>query len=142
MLVSKLTLPLLGPEGIIKKTTKVYIATATISEQGFAYIFGPNRLHPTATCQMITGLHLLTPPTLLREILNRYSSTITLKIYRNNFFHPKVYIFDLDDGTCKAFVGSGNFSEGGFHKHEELFYVVSEPNECDKLKRWFQDYFQ
>lgn len=141
MIVRKLTVPLLGASKIIQNTSKAYIATAAISEEGFNYIFGPNRLPKEAKCEIVTGLHLPSPPSLLRRVLNEFPKTIDLRIYHENFFHPKVYLFELKDGQKVGFVGSGNFSHGGFSGHEELFIQIDSPAEFDALKEWFDSYF-
>lgn len=141
MLIRKLTVPLLGSNKIVQKTSKAYIATAAISEEGFNYIFGQNRLPQSAGCKIITGLHLPTPPSLLRRILNDFSKVINLRIYSENFFHPKVYLFELNDGAKIGFVGSGNFSHGGFSGHEELFIQIDNEDEFNNLKEWFESYY-
>jgi HKD family nuclease len=141
MIIRKLTVPLLGSNKIIQKTAKAFIATAAISNEGFDYIFGPNRLPENAHCKIVTGLHLPSPPSILRRILNDFSKSIELRIYNENFFHPKVYLFELKDGKKIGFVGSGNFSHGGFSGHEELFVQIDSSDEFDTLKEWFDSYF-
>ena len=68
------------------------------------------------------------------EILNKIGQ---LRIVgdRNPMFHPKVYIFR---GTRRsvAWIGSANFTRGGFERNEE---IVFETEDCNSASDWFEE---
>jgi hypothetical protein len=44
--------------------------------------------------------------------------------FMNGYFHPKVYLFEREDGTSTAYVGSANFTRQGVSKHIESGLIV------------------
>lgn len=139
MLVKKLTVPFIK-EDILKNAMSCSIASAAISERGFDFII--SRLNGSCKCRIITGLDLPTPPKLLWEILGKAGDKLCFKVFTDNFFHPKVYIFELKDKSKVAFIGSGNFTMGGLQENEEVFYKIILPKEIENLKLWFDEYFE
>jgi hypothetical protein len=137
MIVKKLTVPFVN-EHILKNSTKCWLASATISEAGFNFV--NDRLPKACERKLLTGLHLPTPPKLLRQILEQDKALIEMKIFSENFFHPKVYIFDTQTESY-GFIGSGNFTIGGFSKNEELAYMIQDAKQVQDLKDWFEGYF-
>lgn len=137
MIIKKLTVPFVN-ENILRNTTTCWLASATISEAGFNFI--NDRLPKTCRRELLTGLHLPTSPKLLRRILAEDKDKIELKIFSKNFFHPKVYIFETTTGSY-GFVGSGNFTMGGFANNEELAYMMQDAGKVEELKTWFAEYF-
>lgn len=49
-------------------------------------------------------------------------------------FHPKVFVFHKEDGKSLAWVGSANFTGGGFGHNEE---VVLETSMTKRIAEWF-----
>jgi len=78
----------------------------------------------------------------LRKILVDYKDQVTLKVYTKNFFHRKVYVFDLPYRKRIAFIGSGNFTMGGFQKNEELSFQIDIEKVVEEIKSWFNKYFE
>jgi PLD-like domain len=139
MLIRKLTVPLINEE-ILKKAVSCSIASGAISEPGFDFII--SRISKNCTCRVLTGLDLPTSPKVLWKAFEELPERMQFKIFTSNFFHPKVYIFQLPDNKKVAFLGSGNFTMGGFKNNEELFYKLINPVEIETLTNWFDDYFQ
>ncbi len=135
MLIQKLTVPFIK-ESLLQRTVHCRIASAAISDAGFQFIV--SRLSSSCRIEIITGLDLPTSPEVLKAALA--SDRMTMKIFTNNFFHPKVYLFSLNDGAKKAFIGSGNFTLGGFQKNEELSYMISSEADVQGIDEWFTKY--
>lgn len=140
MIVKKLLAPFLNKGGILSVAEHCYIATASISEPGFEMLM--SKLSKKCKVDIVTGLDLPTDPKVLRKILTDYKDRVTLKVYTRNFFHPKVYAFDLPYRKQIAFIGSGNFTMGGFQKNEELSYQINTEKEVEEVKSWFNNYFE
>ena len=96
----------------------------------------------TAWATSNAGLHALqidrVPPLRIRAVvgLSGHSTDpatlVTLAgigelrtIDESRLFHPKVYVFHGKDKSV-AWVGSANFTSGGFGKNEELLFETSE----------------
>jgi len=137
MIVPKLTVPLIN-DAILANCINCWIATGGISLNGFSFIFG--RLTQLAHCQLLTGLDLPTDPRVLHNVNQNLSEKIEMRIFCEGFFHAKVYIFECRSFSV-AYVGSGNFTMGGFNGNEELFYKVTDYSEIEELKAWFRRYF-
>lgn len=89
--------------------------------------------------RVVTGVDLPTPLEVLRELKSRYKKKA--RIYAEAFFHPKVYIFKLKNNELVAYIGSGNFTEGGLFNNIEVFYKVEDQNECNNLLDWFENVY-
>lgn len=139
MIVKKLLAPFLNSK-ILQQAEYCYIASAAISEPGFDMLM--SKLSNTCKVDIVTGLDLPTNPKVLRKILADYKDQVTLRVYTRNFFHPKVYAFDLPYRKRIAFIGSGNFTMGGFQKNEELSYQIDTEKEVEEIKSWFNKYFE
>ena len=57
-------------------------------------------------------------------------------VNENRLFHPKVYLFRLREGDQLAWVGSANFTGGGFENNEE---VVFETPATQQIADWFDN---
>ena len=81
----------------------------------------------------IVGLwHYVTDPKALRR-LDRLGKLRLAGGGRR--FHPKVYLF-RGHGRSSAWIGSANFTAGGFATNEE---AVFESEDADSVKRWFKN---
>ena len=70
------------------------------------------------------------------EALRRLDRLGKLRLAGNGRrFHPKVYLFRGKSRTV-AWVGSANFTAGGFARNEE---AVFESEDADSVKRWFKN---
>jgi hypothetical protein len=90
---------------------------------------------------LTTGIHMPTPPSVLKKIKQRVEENkMQAGIYIDEYFHPKIYLFKLSD-TWIAFVGSGNFTDGGWYKNKELFIKITDQTACKELKEIYDGWF-
>jgi len=50
---------------------------------------------------------------------------VALKIRTNPFLHSKIYYFEFDNPSFFAFIGSANFSLGGFSSNDETMVEIT-----------------
>lgn len=113
---------------------EIWIATGLISKGGLSYIE-----HLTAQVHILVGIDLPTPPMVLRKLMDWADlGKVKFKVFSNEdtFFHPKLYIWRKGNSR-KAYVGSGNMTNGGWDSNVELFWQVEKDTECQKLINWF-----
>lgn len=69
------------------------------------------------------------------DALGRLNNIGELRLVNNQrfLFHPKVYIFIGNEQSC-AWIGSANFTSGGFESNEEVVYETSY---IDPVIEWF-----
>ena len=119
-------------EPIKRQIKAAYVAVGMITQEKFDYF-----MRGLADCHeitILTGIHMPTPPDILDKIQQLTSlGRIASGLYADNFFHPKLYLFQLNSGWV-AFVGSGNFTNGGWSRNEELFVKVNDQVICRSLK--------
>ncbi|MGI9296621.1 MAG: phospholipase D-like domain-containing protein [Gammaproteobacteria bacterium] len=63
---------------------------------------------------------------------------VRLLIRTQPFLHAKVYQFHFPEGDRAAFVGSANFSMGGFKTNDEIVAFFSQKCENDGIARQFE----
>jgi hypothetical protein len=140
MIVKKLLAPFLNRGGILTTAENCYLASAAVSEPAFDMLM--SKLSKKCKVFIVTGLDLPTSPVVLRKILKEYSDRVTLKIYTRNFFHPKVYAFDLPFRKRIAFIGSADFTMEGLQRNEELSWQIDNDKQVEELKVWFERYYE
>jgi hypothetical protein len=139
MLIKKLAVPLVN-EKILVQAEHCYIATASISSQGFDFI--RSRIPQKTKLDILIGVESLSSPEVLKRILRNYTDRVTMKFFSKNTFHANLYIFDLPYRKSVAFIGSGSLSLEGLKDHEEIFHKISDAKEIEGLKSWFMGYFE
>ena len=90
--------------------------------------------HPSSL-QSIIGIHgNATDP----DALVRLAQLGHLRIADRSspMFHPKVYIFE-GRGALVAWLGSANFTTGGFKSNEETVLEVTGKSDCQAALKWF-----
>lgn len=60
---------------------------------------------------------------------------VNLRIHSGTTLHAKAYQFTFAEGHRAAFVGSSNFSNGGFEKNDEIVAFFSEKCDNDGVAR-------
>ena len=70
--------------------------------------------------------------------LERLNEMGQLRLADDNtsLFHPKVYIF-REPGKSVAWIGSANFTGGGFEKNEEAVFEAEDTKDVDSIVEWF-----
>lgn len=118
----------------LKTAKSAYIASALCSDFALKLLS-----HAPKKCavKIVTGVNLPTPATVLHELRTLYHDNA--RIFKQTFYHPKVYIFQKRDDSYIAYISSGNFTQGGLYDNIELTYEVTDPKECKTLLDWFTD---
>lgn len=133
MIANKITIEF---NKIKESITDAYIAVGMVTDDKFDFFM--RNVSPKANIALITGIHLPTPPKVLQKL--KESNFVRAKAYTRKFFHPKLYLFKTNNDWI-AFVGSGNFTNGGWHENEELFIKITDQIICQKLKEKFDSWF-
>lgn len=91
--------------------------------------------------RLIVGIDMPTPNAALKILLNADANNENLEVryyHDDNFFHPKVYLFEKRNETV-AFVGSANYTERGFTSNSELTLQTKNIADCKQIQKWFND---
>lgn len=123
-------------ENLLSEAIEVNIAVALFSNYAINAL---QNVPENCKLQIVTGVDLPTPIEVLRTLKNKYNKKA--RIYTESFFHPKVYIFRLKNKKLVAYIGSGNFTEGGLLNNIEVFYKVEDEEECNNILDWFENVF-
>lgn len=121
----------------IKNAKSISVAAALTNSYGVDLLSNASK---TCFVRVVAGVNLPTPVDVLCSLRNKYKNNARIWMDKA-FFHPKVYLFVLKDGTKIGFIGSGNFTSGGMKENIEMAYKVTAPSECDELQKWFDDIF-
>ena len=118
----------------IKWATSIDIATAWATANEGLYKLQERSEH--LEIRTIVGLwNNISDPLVLR-ILNRLGELRIVNTKRR--FHPKIYVFRSPKKSV-AWVGSANFTSGGFGSNEELLF---ETQNTRAIKNWFERLWQ
>ena len=139
MIIKKLLVPFIN-EKILANAEHCSIAVAAISEPAFDFLM--SKLPPKCKVDIVTGLDLPTDPNVLSKALEKYPNRVNFRIHTKSAFHSNVYIFDLPFRKMVAFIGSANFTLGGFKDNEELSYKTDTEKGVEEVKTWFRSYFE
>ncbi len=123
---------------ISKRVTKCYIAVGMITDHMFDFTM--RQMDSCEDFRIVCGVHMATTPTVMRKLqAQTESNKIQSGVYTKLFFHAKLYLFQTGNEWA-AFVGSGNFTDGGWQGNEELFVKISNQKSCltllDKFHEW------
>ena len=121
----------------IKNAKSISIAAALINTYGVNLLSIASK---TCLVRLVAGVNLPTPIDVLQALRKKYNKNA--RVWMNkDFFHPKVYLFVLKNGTKIGFIGSGNFTSGGMKENIEMSYKITDVSEYDELQKWFDDIF-
>lgn len=123
-------------ENLLSMSIEVNIAVALCSKYAINAL---QNIPKSCNLRIVTGVDLPVPLDVLRALKNSYKKKA--KIYTESFFHPKVYIFRMKNKSLVAYIGSGNFTEGGLLNNIEVFYKVENQDECNNILGWFDNIF-
>lgn len=121
----------------IQNAKSISVAAALTNSYGVDLLSNASK---TCFVRVVVGVNLPTPVDVLCSLRNKYKNNARIWMDKA-FFHPKVYLFVLKDGTKIGYIGSGNFTSGGMKENIEMAYKVTAPSECDELQKWFDDIF-
>lgn len=123
-------------ENLLSEAIEVNIAVALCSNYAINAL---QNVPKSCKLRIVTGVDLPTSLEVLRTLKIRYKKKA--RVYTESFFHPKVYIFRLKNKEFVAYIGSGNFTEGGLLNNIEVFYKVEDQDECNNISGWFENVF-
>ena len=116
----------------------IWVATAMISNNGWTFI--QKNISKNTEQHFLIGVDLATDPKVFEELLQNLQ--INARVYQTSFtFHPKVYLFQKEDNSFTAFIGSSNTTNWGLEKNVEMNFQVNDQDECRKLLKWFNDLY-
>ena len=121
----------------IKNAKSISVAAALTNSYGVDLLSNASK---TCFVRVVVGVNLPTPVDVLCILRNKYKNNARIWMDKA-FFHPKVYLFVLKDGTKIGYIGSGNFTSGGMKENIEMAYKVTASSEYDELQKWFDDIF-
>lgn len=120
---------------ISKRVTKCYIAVGMITDHMLD--FAIRQMEFCTDCHILCGVHMATTPSVMRKLqVQTNSNKIKSGVYTKRFFHSKLYLFQIGHEWV-AFVGSGNFTDGGWQGNEELFVKITNQKSCTALYEKF-----
>lgn len=64
---------------------------------------------------------------------------ITNRKEGDGIFHPKLYIFYTNSGKKEVFLGSANFTKGGFDENEEILLHLTDAKVVDQCQKYFNE---
>ena len=122
-----------------EEITEAYISVGMITDN--IYDMFMRAVRNAKIISIITGIHMPTSPEVLQKLKDKADrKELYTGIYTKKYFHPKLYLFKLKK-EWKAFVGSGNFTNGGWYGNEELFIIVTNQDICNDLLKWHEQWF-
>jgi hypothetical protein len=140
MVGKKLSKELLGGDKILKNAKEVYIASASISLDALDLFL--RNIDPNVKIHFLIGIHLASQYSAFEKLVEGHEQgKWAFKVFVDNFFHPKLYLLQ-GDGFTRGFVGSGNFTLGGWFKNEELFHVFEDFETYETYRSWFFEKYE
>lgn len=123
-------------KSFIRKADEICIAVAMLTDYGLQLF---DHRDEDCALEILVGYDLPTQPSALQKLIN---DGIQTKIYdvKNQFFHPKLYLFRIDD-IWTAFLGSGNCTKGGLLNNIELNFKIEDPDAVQELLDWYVTYY-
>ena len=124
---------------MLHSASEVMIATAKMTQHGLDMLL--DKIQDNCKLQLLIGVDMLTPASVLRELMNINKPNWDVKIFTKPklFFHPKIYI--VKGNTDTVFIGSANYTKGGMMTNVELSYKSS-PEQVPEFEAWFGKYFK
>lgn len=124
-------------KNFIRKADEICIAVAMLTDYGLCLFDDRDE---DCALEILVGYDLPTQPSALQKLLD---DAVVTKIYdvKNQFFHPKLYLFRVDQDWT-AFLGSGNCTKGGLRTNIELSLKIEDPDAVQELLDWFETYYK
>jgi len=93
--------------------------------------------------ELVIGYYLPTDPKVFKWLLrNAESNNVIAKVLHGGSkrnFHPKVYMFSDDGKRWRSYVGSGNWTKGGWSNNIEMNIKIESNNTSEDLLEWFEE---
>lgn len=102
---------------LISKYTKYYWAVAWASKDFRA--FDNLEKNKDRIKQLVVGIHFYqTHPTFIETFLTHPNVSFIME--PEGVFHPKIYLFEIDESNWECIIGSNNFTKSAFEKNTEF----------------------
>ncbi len=125
----------------LRSAKNIYIATALINTYGYSII--KENLRGDAVLKLLIGINLPTDAKVLKIAFESESPYHLSRIFNGrDYFHPKVYLMQFNDGTMKGYVGSANTTKGGLSGNVEMNIAVTDQAGCEELLDWFNEMWE
>lgn len=121
---------------IIPKAKSIRIAVALCGQYAVDMLA---KADTNCDVKIVTGIDLPTPVSVLRNLRSLYGDSV--RVWLSGFYHPKVYIIKFRNDELVAYIGSGNFTNGGLKGNVELFYTLTSQKDCMDLWNWYNSKF-
>jgi HKD family nuclease len=121
----------------LKKADEIWVAVALMTKSGLTFI--QENIQKDAKQNYILGVDLPTDPAVLESLYKeQLLKSVSVKMfYKQEFYHPKVYIIKCGNVTT-AFVGSANCTGNGLLSNIEMSFIINDCSSCDELLKWFK----
>jgi len=121
---------------LFRSATQVDIAVAYIKNNGVALLRKPllQFLERRGHIRIVVALDPFgitdgSAVATLYKLLSKYPAQTTMRYYRDNAFHPKLYVFKYDN-KISAIIGSSNLTRAAMESNIEAnFFIEGESNE-------------
>lgn len=123
-------------------TEEIYVASGLISKDGAQKLIvdlKENEVAKWEDVHIIVGIDMPTPAEALKTLKklgDDFHADVKYYAKKENFFHPKVYLFRYSKKYV-AYVGSANYTSAGLGKNIELTSKITNQNDCKKIHKWF-----
>lgn len=124
----------------VRQSKSIDIAVALASDTAVDIL---KKAKKNCKIRFIAGINLPTPCKVLKQLKNSYKNNARIYIseIHSETFHPKVYIFNLSNGSKKVLLGSGNFTDGGLYNNIEASVLIEDKDMIVKVEKWFDEIF-
>lgn len=114
------------------KAKRLFIATALMNDYGLDFL---KKVPSSCAVKLLIGVDLPTPYEVIKALSESHYDT---RIFRDpaKSFHPKVYLLEIE-GKWQAYVGSANFTQGGFESNVEMTIGSGDDEHTKQLLEWF-----
>lgn len=121
----------------LAKASKFYVATAMMNDYGLYFL---QKAPKTCKTKLVVGIDLPTPVNVFEDLMK--DTSLSLRVFQDEkkTFHPKVYLLQIDN-QWQAFVGSANFTRGGFESNVEMTVASVDEEHISHLLDWFETVF-
>ncbi len=87
---------------------------------------------------MLVGIHgNATDPQAIRLLIDRFGPRSVRIVDSDPLFHPKLFLFTQDDGKTVVWIGSVNFTRGGFASNREVLLEADAAGVARQPGAWF-----
>jgi len=139
---------LLSERDDLTKRFKAHVESATAIRIATAWITRSDALDAlngakSKNVKVLVGIHGdATDPMAVRSVLEMFGTDSVRIIEDGPLFHPKLFHFTLPKGKRIVWIGSANFTGGGFRGNRELLLETQDKETAEKARAWFADWWK